>query len=265
MNNSLSLPLSLGLACIVGSSFGISGCSSSTKSNDLDRNNSGDRYELAGSTSESSRFASTNNKKFSPNSSAGKGSSLGADLYGTFGIGLASIQDADWNETIGGTKYTGDLSFDSGFAYQVGLGRKFGKNRVELTYAQGSGETNEITVDNAGSTGSISGDIYTRSIMLTAYRDFPQEKTKAIPYVGVGIGSTSVDVDNITVAGTQIGNADGSAFSYQIKAGLSYSMSAETDVFGEVTYLITNDLDIEGTDFETANSLSVMTGIRYQF
>ena len=134
--------LSLGLACVVGSSLVISGCSSANKSNDLDKSNSSDRYELAGSTQKSTSFASNSkSKKFSSTSRATKGSSLGADFYGTLGIGLVSIQDADWDETIGGTKYSGDLSFDSGFSYQVGLGRKFGNNRVELTYAQGSGET----------------------------------------------------------------------------------------------------------------------------
>lgn len=185
--------------------------------------------------------------------------------YGTAGIGYTQLRDADWD--IQDSSYKGEVDFDNGFGYQAGVGYDFGKTRLEVGYSQHQGDIDEATEDS-GATTTVDGDGSLQSIMLSVYRDFPSESGKLSPYIGAGIGTTNVKADDITVAGTIYGDDDENAFSYQLKAGVSYDMSEKTDVYAEVTYLNVGEVELEKAgnkvDVDTS-SVGLFTGIRYQF
>ena len=119
--------------------------------------------------------------------------------YLTLGGGLAAIQDTEWKW---GT-YSGELQHSSGFSGEIGLGKDFGRSRLEITYARNTGDLDAITVDQAGTAVSVSGGVTQDGIFVTGlYELTDDEDAKITPYIGGGIGYNRTKWDNVTVAGT---------------------------------------------------------------
>ncbi len=185
--------------------------------------------------------------------------------YGTAGIGYTNLRDADFD--IKGSAYKGDVEFDSGFGYEAGIGYDFGKTRLEVGYSQHKGDIEKATEDS-GATSKVNGDGSLNSIMLTVYRDFPSDSGKFTPYIGAGIGSTTVEADDITIAGTVYGDDEEAAFSYQLKAGVSYDMNEKADLYAELSYLNVGEVELAKAGNKVdidSSSLGIFTGIRFQF
>ena len=65
------------------------------------------------------------------------------EWYLTVGGGLSAIQDNDWNWS----SYSGSLQHESGFSGEIGIGKDYGRSRLEITWAKNSGDLNAISVD----------------------------------------------------------------------------------------------------------------------
>ena len=140
------------------------------------------------------------------------------------------------------------VSFDEGFSAQLGLGYDFGNDiRVEATWERDN-------IDSATVVGyTIDTDTTTDTYLFSVYKDF-SNSTKLTPFIGGGIGSTSVNEDNFSWD---------SGFTYALSLGASYELSENLDAYGKVQTLYTEP-QIENVEIE-ANIVSAKIGLRYSF
>ena len=104
--------------------------------------------------------------------------------------------------------------------------------------------------------------------MFNVYRDFPNDG-KFTPYVGIGLGSTSIKMQTYTttVSGTDVVVTDDGRdlFSWDIKGGVTYSLNDTTDLYGEVVYFNTDSFDEDGINYDSIKATNVMAGVKFKF
>lgn len=200
--------------------------------------------------------------------------------YGTAGIGFVSPNDPTGDEclTLSGNLYCADydFGFDTGLSGEIGIGYDFGKFRVETTYSRSNTSMDDVSADITKDGASLTtltskvddGDAHLNSFMLNAYYDFDTD-SKFVPYVGGGIGYTSIDFSSytVTVSGQSIASDEGSdgAFGYQAKAGISYLASEKIDIFGEAVFSGTSGFSISTADIDPITTWGGRVGLRYRF
>jgi len=234
-------------------------------------------------------------------------------LYLTGNIGTSSFTSADWKGEVSGLAYSefsnvfwndlidyvnqrfgleipkdiltdeereeailiGDLKFDDGTGWELGLGYDFGRFRSELSYGNSNNDIKSISVKiNEGILSdtsveqSASGDLNISSILINGYLDFPIGKQKKLtPYLGAGIGGSKLSIDNITLAGEELESANTWLFGYQAKLGLSYSLNKGIDIFGEGIYSAFSDLGAAGEKYGLGSNsdINYRAGFRLRF
>ncbi len=145
--------------------------------------------------------------------------------YATGSIGASQISDIKYINAAGAE--TGEeVTFDSGLGLDLGFGYDFGSTRIEGTWSRGQspGGTDRGTV--------FETDTTIDSLLLSAFYDFRSSKLWS-PFIGISIGSTSVE---------HLGVED-SGFSYGLGLGISYKTSDTTEVFFKSTGIVTPELD----------------------
>ena len=178
--------------------------------------------------------------------------------YLTIGGGLAAIQDTDWNWS----SYSGSFEHSSGFSGELGLGRDFGRNRLEITYAKNTGDLDAISVDQAGTAVSVSGGVSQDGLFVTGLYELTEdEDSQFTPYIGAGIGLNWTKWDNITVAGTNIGGTWVRNLAGQLKIGTTIDMSQESDFYLEGVYALQGGYE----EYENVGSMSIRTGLKFKF
>jgi len=178
--------------------------------------------------------------------------------YLTIGGGLAAIQNTDWNWS----SYSGSFEHSSGFSGELGLGRDFGRTRLEMTYAKNTGDLDAISVDQAGTAVSVSGGVSQDGLFVTGLYELTEdEDSQFTPYIGAGIGLNWTKWDNITVAGTNIGDTWVRNFAGQLKIGTTIDMSQESDFYLEGVYALQGGYE----EYENVGSMSIRTGLKFKF
>ena len=115
--------------------------------------------------------------------------------------------------TPGGYRWFYDLPSDLGTAFEIAIGRNFGGVRLEVSASQRSNnikqEFTDITfrdgspilpnVDsNYTSTSKTSVDaLATRTLSLNAYHDFSLAENRIMPYLGAGLGLSSIELTGL--------------------------------------------------------------------
>ena len=194
-------------------------------------------------------------------------------------------------------QYSTPLVLGPGVALEAGVGFKFNNNlRSEITYLFNNYSTDYAhpvgTISyNGGPTRSqessdqIDGSVNTNSILANVYYDIPTN-SRWVPYVGGGIGWTSVNVSDrvhnyysrsgavgdlpgfVTVGSNKVDGGTAPALGYQAKIGLSYLASKSTDVYVEGVYLGNTAVNIGGNDPQSIgalNTFGIKGGLRYRF
>lgn len=219
---------------------------------------------------------------------AGAGGSWGSSASTTYNN--PSITVGGVTTALNGT-LTGNTPLGGGVAVEAGFGYGFGNNvRSEITYIYNNASIGSTSLDvNVNSpvrtTGTLnastSGSLSTNSVMFSGYYDF-SNKSKFTPYIGAGIGYTSVSVPsqnssgtfNLNIAG--FGNAtgngslnysggSGSAFGYQAKIGVSYAVAKPADLYVEGTYQGNTGVTVNNLNLSALNLFGVRAGVRYRF
>ena len=186
----------------------------------------------------------------------------GEDLYLTIGGGLASISDNDWTQG----SYSGELQHDSGFSGEIGIGKDYGRYSVEITYARNTGDLEAISVDQAGTAVSVSGGVSQDGVFVTALYDLTEdEEAISTPYIGAGIGYNRTKWDNVTVAGTNFGDSWVSNVATQLKVGTLVNVSEKSDFYLEGVYSIQSGYTENNFTWGTVGSVSVRTGLKFNF
>jgi len=115
--------------------------------------------------------------------------------------------------------------FDPSGEFALGLvfGARVAPNvraEVELSYSNSNVDGTKLTLRTPGSFDS-KGDLSSTSLLVNAWYDF-ETNSSWRPYVGGGIGYTSVDADvDAAVAPANFSDSDG-GFSYQIGFGVTF-------------------------------------------
>jgi opacity protein-like surface antigen len=193
-------------------------------------------------------------------------------FYLSIGGGFTNIHQVEGDTTISGTKYDLEADIENVFGYEFEFGKEIDNWRIGISYAASEPKQEKITASTGGvgASASISPkptyDVST--IMFNVYRDFPREG-KFTPYVGVGLGSTSVELQTYTttVAGTDITVTDDGRdlFSWDLKAGVTYDVNETTGIYGELIYHQTDSFDEDGINYDGIKSTNLLAGIKYNF
>jgi len=170
-------------------------------------------------------------------------------------VGVTDISDV--TATVSSVSAT--LEIDSGVSYGVGVGYDFGNDfRTEIGYDIITGDISKI----AGT--SASADIDASTISLSIFKDFSSD-SKFTPYVGVGVGSTNVDIGTLSISGTSYAGTDDSATSAALTLGTSYELNDSSAFFVEGNYRKVGDLTITGVEYSDISSLGANAGFKFTF
>ena len=171
-------------------------------------------------------------------------------FYGSIGLGAGTFSDSTHVPPIAS-------SYDPGISYEGSLGYDFGKHfRVDVSYM------------NTTSSTSTNKDAIFGSTIFNAYIDLPIENTRWTPFVGVGYGSTNVDVVNLCSAGGTDDCTDDVA-TVSASGGLSYAINPDIDITGKFTYLRFESINI--IDNETSvyvhesDTMAAHIGVTFKF
>lgn len=194
-----------------------------------------------------------------------------------------------------GTPYGWETTFDNGYALAGEFGASYDngfRSGIELTYTKADVDTHSGVnvagtvidgVDAAVLTGSPTqlgatvgavvaspdGDaIESTSLFANLYYDF-NRSGRISPYLGAGIGYSDVSV---TYRPSGVGIIDDSEgkFAYQLKAGATWSLTDQIDIYGEAAYRATDDVELQNQLFPgTLNIENTQTllsiGARFKF
>ena len=178
---------------------------------------------------------------FSPLSAEEK--TKGTYLVGSVGSGV--MNDIDF---VGG----GTVKFDPGFSGEIGLGYDFGSVRTELTYSSLT-----TTPEDASEI-----DVEVNSFLISAAYDWRADK-KWQPYVGLGVGSSTIDINlAATVGGTSITAGDDNIATAKLKLGVNYEASEDMDIYGELWGQGFDDFTIGLVTFTDVSVSGVSLGFR---
>lgn len=205
-----------------------------------------------------------------------------------------NLGDGSTLDVAAGTDYGWTTEFDSGTAFAAEVGARYGnglRSGIEFAYTTADVDTHTGVTLGGGSIDGLDaasiagspdalgvtvgqvvadgrGDITNTAVFANLYYDFNREASFQ-PYVGVGIGISDVDVD-YQPSGIQVVDDSETKFAYQGKAGVTWWLNPEWEVYGEYAYRATEDIELEnqlfpGTlDIENqSNTFSV--GARYRF
>ena len=183
-------------------------------------------------------------------------------IYFSGGIGRTSIDDI--NGTISST-LTNKTELDKGFLYSAGFGYDFGDFRAEINYRKDSFDLNKYSSTVGGTTTaatSVKGDFDASTIGVNIFYDF-NNSSQFTPYIGAGIGSTKIDVENNVINGTSVANADETKTSYNLKLGVSYEVAKSSELYLEGTYLSLSDVELNSARIDDIKTYAVMAGLRF--
>ena len=143
--------------------------------------------------------------------------------YGWYEAGAAVVANAQLNDFFGNPVNANPVSFDTGFHFGLGIGRKVTRFlSLEVMSGFNYNSLNSI----AGATAS-SGNFYRVPLMGNVVLQFPN-RSRLVPVIGAGVGAQWVvlDAQNIALGGTTMaGTSDTWVFGYQGYAGVRYEFS----------------------------------------
>jgi len=163
------------------------------------------------------------------------------------------------SNTVGGSARTVDLTSDSGTGLGIAIGKSLyetssGALSFELGYQTSDHELEGVNFNSrqfSSDAGTAVGETSVDTWSLSALYHFGSGSFK--PYLGLGIGSTSVDVTARYGASVQspgsppfINDSD-SSFSLLYRAGLDYAFSSNLSVFAEYRLTDVDEISVNRT------------------
>ena len=191
-------------------------------------------------------------------------------FYLTGSVGISNQAESSLTEKANtANKYEIDYS-ESSRVFNGGLGYDFGNFRVEATLDHKNGDVDALTVTApaAVAKADASGNYSIKSIFLSAYYDIPLGDSKFSPYIGGGIGKSTLDIESITYQGATTDGDSDDQTSYQGTIGVSYATTESSDVFVQGTYQTIGKASIDGDlgcDVDDITNLGVSMGLRFKF
>ena len=193
---------------------------------------------------------------FLPGNSLKANEENSSGMYGTINLGAAQASDI---LVLG----AGTIESESGFSYEGSLGYDFGKRfRVDISYTKSTPGFDGTQV------GIPDGEFSAGSLMLNGYLDFPLEDSKWEPFIGIGIGTSEIDVEEICTVAANTDCTD-SVFTFGITGGVSYELNPSTSILGKITYLGFEDINITNlgaaAEIRETETVSAQIGLKFNF
>jgi len=199
----------------------------------------------------------------------GDGASRAAEPYASVAVG------ATWPFSRSASDAASDYhfsdQFSGGFSGEIGVGVDFGAVRSELSYSYERSQLKSYS-DSSGSYAYSGGRQDSGSLLLSAYWDIPTN-SRWTPYVGGGIGYGWQNQGDSSDATASYSGYSTGGFGWQAKAGVSYGLSASSDLFAEVVYrglsgFSASDNSSNGSttyNYASDNRLGFQIGSRWRF
>ena len=169
-------------------------------------------------------------------------------VYFVGSIGSGRMNDIEFSADLGG----GIAGFDAGFSGEIGVGYDFGSLRTEFSYNS----------TNTPLDGVTDVDVDVKSFLLSAAYDWRSDK-KWQPYIGAGVGSSTIDLNlGATVGGTALTAGDDNITTFKLKAGVNYEASENIDVYGEIWGQGFDDFTIGLIQFTDVSVSGASLGLR---
>tara|TARA_B100000900_G_C20503382_1_gene684756 strand:- start:144 stop:746 length:603 start_codon:yes stop_codon:yes gene_type:complete len=169
-------------------------------------------------------------------------------VYFVGSIGSGRMNDIEFSAALGG----GKAEFDAGFSGEIGVGYDFGSLRTEFSYNS----------TNTPLDGVTDVDVDVKSFLLSAAYDWRSDK-KWQPYLGAGVGSSTIDLNlGTTLGGTTLTAGDDNITTVKLKAGVNYEASDDIDVYGEIWGQGFDDFTIGLIQFTDVSVSGVSLGLR---
>ena len=212
--------------------------------------------------------------------------------------------DADPVPSLPGYRWTYDNALDPGSAFELSLGRELGRARLELAISQQSNDIQQAFASiayfdrasiepragapvDSGASGSIAHQ-RVRSLVLDIFYDFPRAWGAISPWVGAGVGMSSVEMGSVRFS-TSYSDVSGRSevydpplafygsrqnedlsdqvFVWRLHAGADYALSAKTSIGLKFTWVAAGDIEDTGSylthpmhetdvEFENVNTFS---------
>ncbi len=158
-----------------------------------------------------------------------------------------------------------ELESDTGFGLTVATGYRFENSplSLELEYSYRSADFDRIAIgDSAAAEGE--GDVH--ALMLNVMADWKLGFGRLGAYVGGGVGlaRTSGDLDAIDGVGLPIESDSDTTFAWQAMAGLTWTLTERSQLYGGIRYFDAGDVDFELLGSENA-SFNYELGLRFFF
>jgi len=158
----------------------------------------------------------------------------------------------------------GTLELNGGFSIDGGIGYDFGAIRTELTYGYSAPSVNNAVSHDLSRTFSAGGKINKNDIMASVYWDV-LPFSRFTPYIGGGIGYSNLSTPSFNVGSYYSGSNNKGLFGWQAKAGISYAMAYNWDVYAEATFSGTGNPHFENVNFSSYKDVGAKLGFRYRF
>ncbi len=161
---------------------------------------------------------------------------------------------------------SGTVTYGGGFSVDGGIGYDFGAIRTELTYGYSAPSLNTLNFENKGNFGNpgLSGKVNKNDILASVYWDV-LPFSRFTPYIGGGLGYTNLSTPNVNVAGVNLGGSNKGLFGWQAKAGVSYALAYNWDLYAEGTYSGASSFTTDYARFGTYDDFGAKLGFRYRF
>ena len=162
------------------------------------------------------------------------------------------------------------LRFDRELSFGAAIGRPVWESlRLEAEFMSHSADADALPVINLS---ALDGSLDVQTLMLNVLVDFPFSQGSLVPYLGLGVGSASVEFDNIGNNFLRIaGDDDVFVFAYQGIAGLAIPMSEQLTLNIDARYLRSDEVTFAISAGEHLQSesevetIGITAGIRFRF
>ena len=185
--------------------------------------------------------------------------------YLTVGAGASTPSNQGWRTSDLDFDANGDFQYGGGFAGDAGVGYDFGAIRTELTYSYNRASLNDVNFRGSGYDFDVSssGVLNKSDVFGSIYLDVPFGRW--VPYIGGGVGYTSLSTPGFTVADYRFDSKSRGLFGWQGKAGIAYAVNYNWDVYAEGVYQGASGFYEGDIHYNSLNNWGGKLGFRYRF
>lgn len=182
-------------------------------------------------------------------------------MYYTGYMGLTVHREDDVTERNAGL--TGDYEMDNTISFAHALGLRLNRNwRVEAEMSVRKNSMNNINFETSG-TFPLGGEIRTWLYMANLYYDFDYVWRDLRPFIGVGLGLASHDVEIEDTSGLAAdATGENIEMAWQLGGGVTYQIKPNLAMITDYRYIGTSDMQIQEYNLDySAHELRV--GVQY--